>query len=57
MFAELIATIKRQEAWDRATAWYGAPVVLSDEEREGIDRELLGEGRRRMATKKRHKLT
>lgn len=42
VFAELIAEIKRQEAWERATAWYGEPIVLSDAERETIDRELLG---------------
>lgn len=57
VFAELIATIKRQEAWDKAVAWYGKPVVLSDEERESIDRELLGEGERRAVTKKRRKVT
>jgi hypothetical protein len=56
VFAELIATIKRQEAWGKAVAWYGKPIVLSDEDREGIDRELLREGQRRTAPKKRQKL-
>jgi hypothetical protein len=42
VFAELIATIKRQEAWGRAVAWYGTPIVMTDEERESIDGELLG---------------
>ena len=42
VFAELIATAKRQEAWARAVAWYGKPIVMSEEERVQIDRELLG---------------
>ena len=42
LFAELISEIKRREAWDRAVAWYGEPIVLEDGEREVIDRELLG---------------
>lgn len=45
MFADLIAEIKRREAWERAVAWYGEPIVLSDAERKAIDRELLGSGR------------
>lgn len=53
VFAELIATIKRQEAWGKAVAWYGKAIVLTDEEREGIDRELFGDERR--STKKRRK--
>jgi len=57
VFAELIAAIKRQEAWDEAVAWYGKPIVLSDEDRESIDGELLGEGRRRTPTKKRRRVT
>jgi hypothetical protein len=57
VFAELIATIKRQEAWGKAVVWYGKPIVLSDEDRESIDRELLREGQRRTATKKRRKVT
>jgi hypothetical protein len=57
VFAELIATIKRQEAWGKAVAWYGKPIVLSDDDRESIDRELLREGQRRTATKKRRKVT
>ena len=44
VFADLIAEIKRREAWDRAVAWYGEPIVLSAVERESIDRELLGGG-------------
>jgi hypothetical protein len=57
VFAELIATIKRQEAWGKAAAWYGKPIVLSDEDRESIDCELLREGHRRTATKKPRKVT
>ena len=55
VFAELIATIKRQEAWGKAVAWYGEPIVLSDEDREGIDRELLLQGQRRAASRRRRK--
>jgi hypothetical protein len=43
VFAELIAEINRREAWERALAWYGEPVQLTDDERRTIDRELLGE--------------
>jgi len=42
VFAELIAEIKRREAWERAVAWYGGPLELTDEERASIDREILG---------------
>ncbi|MGH7293678.1 MAG: hypothetical protein ACRELB_02035 [Polyangiaceae bacterium] len=45
VFAELIAEIKRRESWERALAWYGDPVDLTDAEREAIDRELLGPGK------------
>jgi hypothetical protein len=55
VFAELIAEIKRREAWDRAVAWYGAPIEISDEERVGIDRELLGGVRAKNAKSTRHK--
>lgn len=41
VFADLIATIKRREAWAKAEAWYGKPIVMTDEEREVIDRELV----------------
>ena len=53
VFAELIATIKRQEAWGKAVAWYGKPLDMSDEEREGIDRELLGEVASKTTRKRR----
>ncbi len=53
VFAELIAEIKRREAWDRAVAWYGHPIELADAEREAIDRELLGTARPRGATRRR----
>jgi hypothetical protein len=43
VFADLIAEIKRREAWERAVAWYGVPIVVSDAEREAIDRQLLGD--------------
>jgi len=55
VFAELIAEIKRRESWDRAVAWYGEPLELSDEERASIDRELLGRARARGARGTRHK--
>ncbi|HEY6464017.1 MAG TPA: hypothetical protein VIY73_27795 [Polyangiaceae bacterium] len=45
VFADLIAEIKRREAWERALEWYGEPVALGDRERETIDRELLGSSR------------
>jgi len=40
--ADLIAMLKREEAWARAVAWYGKPLDMSEAEREAIDRELLG---------------
>jgi hypothetical protein len=46
VFADLIAEIKRREAWDRAVVWYGEPITIDDGEREAIDRELVGEPRR-----------
>jgi hypothetical protein len=55
VFAELIAEIKRREAWDRAVAWYGEPIAPSDAEREAIDRELLGKARSRGARASRKK--
>ena len=42
VFADLIAEIRRREAWDRAVAWYGEPIELTDAERTSFDRELLG---------------
>jgi hypothetical protein len=55
VFAELIAEIKRREAWDRAVAWYGGSLELSDEERAGVDRELLGDPHPKSARSTRHK--
>jgi len=55
VFAELIAEIKRREAWDRAVAWYGKPIEFTDEELVGIDRELLGGVRAKSARSTRHK--
>jgi len=43
VFAELIVRIRREEALRRAFAWYGEPIVLTDDDRERIDREILGE--------------
>ena len=43
VFAELIATARRQEAWAKAVAWYGKPISMTDEERAQIDHELLGD--------------
>jgi len=42
LFADLIAEIKRREAWERALAWLGPPIQMGEEERNAIDRELLG---------------
>jgi hypothetical protein len=42
VFADLIAELRRREAWERAVAWYGQPIVLSEAEQGAIDRELLG---------------
>lgn len=53
VFAELIATVKRQEAWRKAVAWYGKPLAMTDDERETIDRELLGEAPPRPAPRRR----
>lgn len=53
VFADLIAEIRRRDAWDRAVVWYGAPIVLSDEERNAIDRELLGRAPAKRARRKR----
>jgi hypothetical protein len=52
VFGDLIAEIKRREAWDRALAWFGEPIQLSAGERDAIDRELLGTARSRGARKK-----
>lgn len=43
VFAELIARVRREEALRKAFEWYGKPIVLSDEDRARIDRELFGE--------------
>ena len=53
VFADLIAEIRRREAWDRALAWYGEPIVLSEVEAREIDRELLGRALAKRARKKR----
>jgi hypothetical protein len=53
VFGDLIAEIRRREAWDRAVVWYGRPIELSDEEREVIDSELLGRAPSRRARRKR----
>ncbi len=45
VFGELIARIRREEALQKAFAWYGKPIILTDDERARIDRELLGEPR------------
>jgi hypothetical protein len=42
VFADLIARIRREEALRKAFEWYGEPIVLSDEDRARIDREILG---------------
>jgi hypothetical protein len=43
VFAELIARIRREEALRQAFDWYGRPIVLTDEDRARIDREIFGE--------------
>ncbi len=40
--SDLIAMLKREEAWAKAVAWYGKPLDMTDAEREAIERELLG---------------
>jgi hypothetical protein len=52
VFAELIAEIKRREAWERAVKWYGGSLELGDAERASIDREILGGAR---GADRRHK--
>ena len=53
VFANLIAELRRREAWSRAVAWYGRPIDLSDEETKVIDRELLGRPPSKPARRKR----
>jgi len=53
LFAELIAEVRRREAWERAVAWYGKPIEVSEEERASIDREIFGDARGRSAKRKR----
>jgi hypothetical protein len=45
LFGDLIARIRREEAMSRAFSWYGEPILLTEEDRARIDRELLGGGR------------
>ena len=52
LFGDLIARIRREEALQKAFEWYGEPIVLTDEERERIDRQLLGEARPRRRSKR-----
>lgn len=52
VFAELIASLRRQEAWTKAVAWYGKPIVVTEEERQQIDGELLGKRSRKPARKR-----
>ena len=42
VFADLIARIRREEALRKAFEWYGEAVVLTDEDRARIDREIFG---------------
>jgi hypothetical protein len=53
VFAELIAEIKRREAWDPAVTWYGQPLDIDEAERQAIDRELLGPARPRSTRRRR----
>ena len=43
VFAELIVRIRREEALRKAFEWYGEPIALTDDDRDRIDREILGE--------------
>jgi len=45
VFADLIAEIRRREAWALAVDGYGEPIELTDSERTAIDHELLGAAR------------
>ena len=53
VFADLVTEIKRREAWERAVAWYGSPIVLSEQERNAIDDELLGRAPSRPVRRRR----
>ena len=50
---DVVARIRREEALDRAFAWYGKSIEMTDDERARVDRELLGEPRRRPRSKRR----
>jgi hypothetical protein len=52
VFAELIDRVRREEALREAFEWYGKPIVLSDEHRARIDREIFGEPRRAQRRKR-----
>lgn len=53
VFAELIAALKRQEAWEKMVAWYGKPISMTPAERDEIDAELLGRAPPKPARKRR----
>ncbi len=53
VFSEFIEQMKRQEAWEKAVAWYGRPLVLTAIEQAQIDREILGEPAPRPSRKPR----
>ena len=46
VIADLVAEARRQEAWEKMSAWYGKPVEMTESEREAIHREILGAPRR-----------
>ena len=53
VFADLIAELRRREAWDRAVAWYGEPLDLAPREQAAIDRELSGGATPRASRRRR----
>jgi len=54
VFADVIAAIKRQEAWAKAETWYGDDATATESEQQEIDLELLGKkGRRKVPRKRR----
>jgi hypothetical protein len=57
VLSDIVARIRREEALRKAFAWYGKPIVLTDDERKLIDRELLGGPVRRRRDRRPHART
>ena len=54
VFADLIARIRREEALRKAFEWYGEPIVLTEDDRARIDREIFGD---RLVARRRKRLS